>query len=258
MTQSSPHSLLRITALLLFLLAMLIFSAGPHGYFEQIYAAASVVPRGVWYAISTFGDERALFALALPFSLRYRRILGPLILAAIIGWLVSYGLKHLVQQPRPGLFFPVEGVIYSSERSGHNSFPSSHVVMVFAYVGVWLTVLSARWVLPLLMLAGLVGLSRVAIGAHWPADVVGGALVGCVSAWLGVWISRLCKNAEPRHGHALLIGGMLVSAMSLPFVGHGAPGTLPLRAVLALVALGSVVILYVRPFVRKHVLTGTK
>lgn len=247
MTKTSSQPLLIASAVTLLLLVIELVLAGPHGYFEPVQAATSAVPTEIWHTISTFGDERALFAILLPFSLRYRRLLWPIVLAAIIGWLMSYGIKHLVQQPRPGLFFPVESVIYSSERSGHNSFPSSHVVMVFAFVGVWLTALSARWALPLLALASLVGLSRVAIGAHWPADVLGGALVGCVSAYLGLRLGRLWQHIEWRYGHALLVAGMLVAAMSLPLVGHGAPGTLLLRVVLALIAVGSVLLLHARP-----------
>ncbi len=247
MTKSSSQPLLAATALALLLFALELVLAGPRGYFESVRAATAAVPVEIWHAISTFGDERALFAVLLPFSLRYRRLLWPIVLAAIIGWLFSYGIKHLVQQPRPGLFFPVEGVIYSSERSGHNSFPSSHVVMAFAFVGVWLTALPARWALPLLALASLVGVSRVAIGAHWPADVLGGAVVGCVSACLGVRLGCLWQHIEWRHGHALLVAGMLVAAVSLPLVGHDAPGTLSLRIVLALVAAGAVLLLYARP-----------
>lgn len=67
------------------------------------------------------------------------------------------------------------------------SFPSGHVARVAFLLAVarrlpvWIPVIGL----------GLVGISRVYLGQHWPTDVVGGALLGLGVAWLAAASIRL-------------------------------------------------------------------
>ena len=79
-------------------------------------------------------------------------------------------VKHAVQRPRP------HGHLVGPVPFG-TSFPSGHTTTSFALA----IALTFRWpklgplVLPL---AALIGLSRIVVGAHYPLDVAGGALLG--------------------------------------------------------------------------------
>lgn len=245
------RSLFPVSAVLIFLLVAQLLSAGMFGYFESIYRATSVFSLGVWESISTFGDVRALFALLMPFSVRYQKLVWPIILAMVIGWLLAYGLKHLLQVPRPGQFFQVAPLLTQSEHMGHFSTPSNHAVMVFAFVGVWITFLPRRWVFPLLLLASIVGVSRVAVGAHWPVDVLVGGLLGCIAAYTGICLSQVWRWGDKDRSHLILVTLMAISAMTLPFIDPSFPQSFIVRIVLALVALGAVITLYGIPLVKR-------
>lgn len=66
------------------------------------------------------------------------------------------------------------------------SFPSGHTAAGFAFAtGVGATL--PRLALPLRILAGLVGYSRVHTGVHYPGDVLSGAVLGVALARLTTW-----------------------------------------------------------------------
>ncbi len=114
-----------------------------------------------------------------------------LLLAATVGGLaMSTLLKHLIDRARPDVV-PHLSLIYTS------SFPSGHS-MLSAVVYLTLGSLLARFVAQrrlklyvlavALLLTGLVGVSRIYMGVHYPTDVLAGWAAGLVWAllcWLG-------------------------------------------------------------------------
>lgn len=65
----------------------------------------------------------------------------------------------------------------------YQSFPSGHVTTGFAVCFVF-SFLAPRWFPWLLGFALVIGLSRVVVGAHYPTDALGGALLGTLGAYL--------------------------------------------------------------------------
>ena len=102
------------------------------------------------------------------------------------GLVLHHLLVSVIERPRPGV----------SEITG-NSFPSGHVLQGAVLAGlVPLAVASIsgrrKVVAPLtaLLALGVVtgAVHRVHIGAHWPSDVVGAALIGLAIALTGRWV----------------------------------------------------------------------
>jgi undecaprenyl-diphosphatase len=88
------------------------------------------------------------------------------------------GVKRSIARPRPSCSHVRASLIDEPDRF---SFPSGHsaaamaVALGFAYGFPDLAAL-------LVMLAVLVGLSRVVLGVHFPGDVLVGQLIACVTA----------------------------------------------------------------------------
>jgi undecaprenyl-diphosphatase len=118
--------------------------------------------------------------------------LGVPIAAGLTGW-----IKEAVARPRPSEIFADLGIVASAK--GY-AFPSGHAALSFALA----VALCIRWPKASILwfsAAGLVALSRVALGLHWPSDVVAGALLGGVVG-IGLalfekwWIRRWRKRCH--------------------------------------------------------------
>ncbi|MFM8476882.1 MAG: phosphatase PAP2 family protein [Planctomycetaceae bacterium] len=116
------------------------------------------------------------------------------------GFLFNLLIKELVQRGRPDV------VPHLSFVRGSTSFPSAHAMMsVIVYVTIGL-LLSTRTrdrhlqrlfsVFPL-WLAGVIGISRVCMGVHYPTDVLAGWMLGLVCTWLAFRIrNRIMARQE--------------------------------------------------------------
>ena len=123
--------------------------------------------------------------VAVPVWLRGRRdVAFDLLLLLGISILATQVLKLAVDRPRPCLVLPDVRTIkgYGCDVETDPGFPSGHASRAFV-ISAFLAI-RFRWKMgvPTLVLAGLVGLSRVYLGVHWPSDVLGGALLGIALA----------------------------------------------------------------------------
>ncbi len=106
-------------------------------------------------------------------------------------------LKHWVQRPRP--YAGLSDVVLRVGRGTANgSTPSGHAMnaALMATFTAWFYPRARWWVIAM---AFGVALSRVYNGAHYPSDVVAGALLGITSGLFSLWgAERLWSWASPR------------------------------------------------------------
>jgi undecaprenyl-diphosphatase len=101
--------------------------------------------------------------------------------AAACALVVTAVLSRLADRPRPFVTHP--GVHTFLAHAADPGFPSDHATGAFA-IAVAVALRSRRWGAVLLALAALVALGRVALGVHYPTDVLAGACIGAAVAGL--------------------------------------------------------------------------
>ncbi|NEV63124.1 phosphatase PAP2 family protein [Thiorhodococcus minor] len=189
----------------------LYLACGYHAGFIRLNDIAATYPSWVWQCLTVLGDERTAFALTLFFSLSYPRVFWTLIVAALIAIAYSRGFKELFDAMRPPAVLPAESFHLLGPGHERHSFPSGHSVTAAVFFGV--LIYHSRWIelrVLWLLLAILVGLSRVAVGVHWPVDVAFGLMGGSLAAWLGGWLSA--RWPGPAANVALHLSFVLIAA----------------------------------------------
>lgn len=110
---------------------------------------------------------------------KFRSHLPALVITAAVGGLGVVAVKMVVARPRPPAYFATHEVDIHTplgEPSDY-SFPSGHTQTAFSSA-CYLSFLYPALTPVFLGLATLVGVSRVALGVHFPLDVIVGALMG--------------------------------------------------------------------------------
>jgi membrane-associated phospholipid phosphatase len=192
-----------------------------------------------WAHATILGDGLVCAVLLLFWVRRSpERIWGGL-LGAIFMVLILRFFKGMLSLPRPLGVLPEGAVEIIGPALRRGSFPSGHTATAALLAGVWALTASRRLV-PWLALgfATLVGMSRMAVGVHWPTDVLAGLALGWTAAWLGLrWAPKVPWGARGT-GKRILTGALLISAlvMLIPY-DTGYPGVLLFQRSLAAVCL---------------------
>lgn len=96
-------------------------------------------------------------------------------------YLVTLLLKIIVHAPRP--FIALSNVHPLVIETPYDSFPSGHATAFFA-LAVAMYMYDKKWGIVFFIIAILVSLSRVVSGVHFPIDILAGAAIGSLVAYL--------------------------------------------------------------------------
>jgi undecaprenyl-diphosphatase len=124
-----------------------------------------------WYVL--------IAALALLGGTHGRDVAMQMLLAGALNLPLYFWLKHAIGRPRPYVNCP--DIPACARALDRFSFPSGHTLHAFTFL------IICTWYFPAAALAlapfvVLIAVSRVALGLHYPSDVVAGAMLGSAVA----------------------------------------------------------------------------
>lgn len=96
--------------------------------------------------------------------------------------LINLMIKKLVGRTRP--YVVNEAIEYITKRPGDYSFPSGHTGCMFAVASVLFYMLPKKVGIPAMVVASLVGISRLYVGVHYPTDIIGGFIIGMFTGFI--------------------------------------------------------------------------
>lgn len=153
-------------------------------WIQEHVRGAALTP--VMRLITSLGDVGAVWialTLALLAIRRTRKVGVCCALGLILSLLMTnLALKNWIQRARP--FEHLDTLRLLIRRPSDFSFPSGHTSASFAVGWTMFRRLPRRFGVLALVLAALIALSRLYVGAHYPTDVLGGAAVGLLSSHL--------------------------------------------------------------------------
>ena len=137
-----------------------------HGV-EQASIPLMVVITGVlWFFARPGGDRKWKLACASGYA------------SAALGYVIAYVIHHLYDRARP---YEAHAIRHPWSSSTDASFPSDHTSLSFAIAFAVLAFDTVAGVV-FIVVAAIIGVGRLFIGAHYPGDVLAGVGVGLVAA----------------------------------------------------------------------------
>ena len=199
-----------------------------------------------WSALSVAGLALSAFIYLTAFADEVPERVAQLLWGIVLGGLTASWIKHHLPSPRPFLALGAEHLNVIGTPLSTGSMPSGHSAMAFAMLAVLVAerrrfgersavdgVLTSNVGLLLLaLLASGIALSRLAVGAHWPADALLGGGLGLVFGGLAphAWpVGATTRLLSRPSGQRLMAAGLLVCALCIA----ATPGTLEATGLVA-------------------------
>lgn len=223
------------------LLTVLFISDANIAVFLWLNHVAQVFPALWWSHLTILGDASLGLLLMLPLLGRRPDLAWQFLLAALFATLWSHGMKEIFSSLRPPAVLSADSFRLIGPMLEHNSFPSGHTTTAFVLAGlVAVQPWGQRIKLAMLLLAALVGLSRIACGVHWPLDVLGGMFGGWLSAVAGVLLAQYWRaGLNVRFQQVLALILVVLTVWTLFAYDNELPGTWLFQTIFCLLCLAA-------------------
>jgi membrane-associated phospholipid phosphatase len=196
--------------------------------FHDVNDLGAAAP-AVWSCLSVAGLGLAAWIYLTAFAERRPARVARLLWIIVVGGIVIHFIKHGFATPRPLLALGDGHLAVIGEPLRTQSMPSGHSAMAFAMLGLMVAarprrpdsdgrvaIAAAR--LGWIALALGIALSRLAVGAHWPADALFGAGLGLLFAGLSAhaWpVDAMTRFLARPLGQRLAALGLVAAALSI-------------------------------------------
>ena len=161
--------------------------------FIDTFRIITVIGDATWWlvifviglSVSLLGSQLSILEKHKEKFKRYKSIFLYLILSCVVSGILHHIIKIIVGRYRPRYLFTEDLYGFSPFNFdiAMNSFPSGHSQTIFS-ICVALSIIYPKHLILFLLLAIMVGVSRIMILAHFPSDVIFGAYLGIVTAIL--------------------------------------------------------------------------
>lgn len=149
---------------------------------QRMLALNAGVFADVAQAITTLGDPLVVLVLVVVLNWRHWMRVSVFLVGSMLLRLAYGALKNVIARDRPDA---VQQLVHAS---GY-AMPSGHAAGI-AFVAVIVSVVHPRFRWWAAVAALLVGWSRVALGVHYPSDVLVGWIVGAAFGFGSLWVLR--------------------------------------------------------------------
>lgn len=169
-------------------------------YFYFLNSELSQFPK-LQYNLTQLGDEIIVISFLSIFIIYAPKIWECLIPASLVSCILTILLKKIFAIPRPAAIFDNNSfIIIGKALNGHSSLPSGHSITAFTILTVLLFAFMPKkqntkilWVTFIVITGLMLVFTRVAVGAHFPLDVIIGSIIGYISGLLGIFINEKYK-----------------------------------------------------------------
>ena len=153
------------------------------------------------FNLTQLGDDLIFLSLLSVLIMYAPKIWESLISSLLLSLVSSCLLKKIFAVPRPASVFDHSSfIIVGNTLSGHTSLPSGHSITIFAILTILLfafrpskTGHRVLWSFFIILTGSILVFTRVSVGAHYPLDVIIGAIIGYILGLTGIFISRKYK-----------------------------------------------------------------
>lgn len=155
----------------------------------------------VFIGVTLLGDGWFAIALVVLLFVFRKRFLSLMVLSSYaLSGIIAQIIKNLYDSPRPAKFlgsgeysYFIDGITLRN----YSSFPSGHTTTAFALAAALaFSIKNKNYSIGLLLIAALIGYSRIYLGQHFMQDVLAGSVIGVMSAvicelFLYNWLQKI-------------------------------------------------------------------